>query len=364
MFGPVVAIDGELGGLCVAGGAGVEGTAAGVGGECVGVGEGVLGRLPEHPALNNAISAIGASRRYRTLGFWHAIDLRACPLVDNLRSSTSRPESTTDLGKDGAMRSLCPKRRHNVRRRASALIALLVTGALAAGCTSGSGGRAPAAGSTPGALPGTPVPASEFTDRLARGVAALTTAHLQMQTRLSGQLLAGSGDVHFTGGAVDAADVEQQLPAGLGQIEVVLAGGTTYAKLPPSFRTGKSAWSVVDGSHTGGGIGSLGTVISGILALVTPHGLITLADAASSITESNAGAHTTRYALRVDPSKLGAGSAALAGGTRPIVLHIALDNRDRPTQVAGSLDLLGQRVSPRVVLSRFGEAVSITAPKI
>ena len=249
-------------------------------------------------------------------------------------------------------------RHRHVRRRLCALVALLAAVMLIAACTSSSTSRP--RHSQP---PGSPVPASKFADALTRGSSTLSPAHLQMRTRISGQVLPGSGDVRFADGAVQAADVRQQLPAGLGQVEVVLAEGTTYAKLPPALRSGKATWSVVDGSSANAGVGSLGTVISSILSLVTPHGLITLADAAGSVTESSVGAHATRYALRVDPAEVGSAAPALSSGKRPIVLQISLDDRDRPTQVSGSLDLLGQRVSPHVVLSRFGEPVSITAPK-
>lgn len=90
-FGPVVATEGELTELCVNSGGELECTAVVVRDECVGVGvgEGAFGGSPEHAALNSAISAIGATRRYRTLEFWHACARRASALVDNCVRSTS-----------------------------------------------------------------------------------------------------------------------------------------------------------------------------------------------------------------------------------------------------------------------------------
>lgn len=251
-------------------------------------------------------------------------------------------------------------RRRQLRIRLCALVVLAGTAPLATACTANSG-TPRAGGSRP---PGSPVSASTFADALTRGMSQLSTAHLTLRTRLAGQVLPGSGDMRFADGEVQAADVRQQLPAGIGQVEVVLAAGTTYAKLPPALRSGKAAWSVVDGSSANAGVRSLGTVVSSILSLVTPHGLIKLADAAGSVTESDVGAGTTRYDLEVDPTDVGSDAPALSSGTRPIRLRVSLDDRGRPTHVTGSLDLLGQRVSPDVVLSRFGAPVSITAPHI
>src|SRR5689334_4649044 len=138
------------------------------------------------------------------------------------------------MREDGAMQVRSAHRRRPGRERLKTLLALLLAAGLAAACTSNATPKP-----THTDLPGSAVPASTFANAVTRGISTLSTAHLQLRTWLSGQLLTGSGDVRFAHGAVQAADVTQQLPAGIGSVDVVVAGGTTYAKLPPTLRSGK-----------------------------------------------------------------------------------------------------------------------------
>lgn len=233
----------------------------------------------------------------------------------------------------------------------------------------GSSSARPSTRSAAAVTGGTSVAPAIIATKLQSGLADATSAHLAVSTALSGQALQGDGDLALDHGAIARADLQQDLPSGLGTIRVIVDGAKTYAKLPGALNPDSSKpWVLLSPDSKSVVVSQLASTIAPVLAVASPASLVAFARAASSATDLGAGASggtaTTRYRLVVDATKLPASlpGSITAGGRSTIPLDVSLDSAGRPRQVTGTFSISGQTVTPTIVLSAYDAPVSITPP--
>ena len=272
------------------------------------------------------------------------------------------------------------------RRLHAALPALVLLGTVGlTACTSGSSGSSSSSGSatpssagtgsaTASSAAGRPVAPSTLAALLQKGLSGATSAHLAVSTALAGQTLTGAGDVGLAQGAITRADLQQDLPSGLGSIRIVVVGGTTYAKLPSALAgsSGKP-WVVLTTGSSSVVVSQLAATVQPVLAVASPATLVAFARSAASTTDLGprtvGGTATTHYRVVVDRASLPTtgpsaipSSITAGGGGSTIPVDLYLDAAGRPRQVTGTFTIVGQTATPTITLSDYNAPVSITAP--
>lgn len=248
-----------------------------------------------------------------------------------------------------------------MRRSLAVLPALAL---LSAACTSSGGGTAPTTsagtrGSTSSAA------ASQLADKVHRGVAGLTSAHLAVDA--GGLGLDMAGDVTFANGATTASDIV--LDQGGTKVEVITVGGTSYAKPPAAQNTSGKPWVKVSDSSSNEFVRALAGTLS-LTTAATSIGDLTglLATAGTSPKDDGAesvdGVSSEHYTLTIDPTKVtGAlGSALSVAHTKPLPVDLWIDAQGRPVQVKIGIPFGGKSLPLLVKISKFNAPVHISAP--
>ena len=241
--------------------------------------------------------------------------------------------------------------------RLAALILSLALGTAVAttACSSSGSSKKPAHSAAP-----------SLTAQLKSGLASLTSAHLAASTDYAGQKVTGTGVLRLKDGEIDAADVTEGLPGGLGTIRIVRDAGNTYAKLPPGLAKTSKPWLLITGSSTNPLVAQLSGLIGTVLGIAAPSSLNSFAAAATSVTDKGSatigGVPTTHYALTVDPKKLPDTLQNSVGTASSLPVDVYLDKSGRPVQISGTFTILGQKVTPTISLSAFNQPVTVTAP--
>jgi hypothetical protein len=263
----------------------------------------------------------------------------------------------------------------NLRRIATAL-ALSATFVLAACSSSSTSGS----GTTGSGRSGNPSPASPGAGRptdaaglgrlMQSAVARITTAHISLDVNAGGQSLTGSGDEKLSGGKLVAMDLTESLPAGAGDIQIIIVGGKTYAKLPPALNKSGKPYVLVSANSTNPVIKQLATSLDSALSSASLGSVSAFITAADSVklkgTQTIEGVKATHYSVVVNISKLPdslAGKDALTqSGLSTLPLELYIDAKGRPVQVTENFTVQGQKVDTTVKVTGYDKPVSITAP--
>ncbi|WP_375486267.1 hypothetical protein [uncultured Jatrophihabitans sp.] len=262
------------------------------------------------------------------------------------------------------------------RRRVVLVLPLLaLTGAIGlTSCTSGSShaGKTRSAGTASAAARpaagGRSVAPATLAATLQQGLSGATSARLVVSSTLGSQTLRGSGDVGLSNGTISRADLQQQLPSGLGSLRIVVVGDRTYAKLPGALNTSGKPWVLLDPDSKSLVVSQLASTVAPVLAVAAPASLVTFARSASSVTDlgraTTSGVATTHYRVTVDTSTLPSSvpSSITGGGKSPVPVDMYLDASGRPRRVSGTFSISGQSVTPTIVLSDYNAPVTVTAP--
>lgn len=249
----------------------------------------------------------------------------------------------------------------NLRHRAALLVLPAVI--LAACSSSGGGGGA-------GVPSGMPTDAAGLGELLQSGVADLTTAHIMLEIDIAGQKLTGSGDEKLDNGELVALRLTESLPGGQGDIEVIVVGGKTYAKLPASMNSSDKPYLVVSPTSSNQIVRQLAGSLDSALSSASLASVETFTRAAKSIegkgTETIDGVQATHYKIIVDVAKLPAGTPGKAGledsGLDEIPLDLFVDSSGRPLRIAEQFTVQGQTVSTKASVTDFDKPVTITPP--
>jgi hypothetical protein len=243
-----------------------------------------------------------------------------------------------------------------------------------AACSStipGQGARAGAATATTsaGAPQSAPTDAAGLSALLRRGIASITSAHIDLDITVADQMVHGTGDEEASGGKFTALDLTETLP-GTGTLRLRIVDGKTYAILPPALKTPGKPWVLLTADSSNPVIRSLSTSLSSAenaASLATPGLLVAAAKSVELIgTESVGGTPARHYAIVVDVSKLPASypgrQAITAAGVTTVPGELWVDSAGRTVKVVDRITVQGQSISSQVTQSRFNAPVHITAP--
>jgi hypothetical protein len=242
------------------------------------------------------------------------------------------------------------------RRVPAAICALL----LSAGCTS-SASKANN-NDTSSAASAT---ANQLATKLTAGLAGVTSVHLSVATDLAGQKIQGGGGIGLNNGGIEQGDITEQLPGGLGEIHIILSGGKTYAKLPAALVKADKPWVLVSSDSSDPIVAQLASTIDTVLAVASPNSVVAFAKAAKSVDDLGAvtigGVQTTHYKVSVDPKKLPSTFPG-GGSSTAIPVDLYIDAKGRPIQISGKFTVLGQALTPKIVLSDYNKPITVTPP--
>lgn len=259
-------------------------------------------------------------------------------------------------------------------RRLNLLLALPAAFALVA-CTSSTSGdgktTTPASPGISQRVPsgGTPADAAGLGALLLSGIKSIQTAHIRLDISLTGQSITGEGDEELAGGKLVAFQVSESVP-GVGQIQLVIADGKTYAKLPSSLNKSGKPWVLVSANSSDPVIQQLASTVESAQSSASLGSVTAFVGAADAVKlaghQSIGGLPTTHYSVVVNTDKLPPefpGKDALtAGGLKTIPVELYVDGQGRPVQVTEHLTVSGQSVSTTIVVSRYNQPVTISAP--
>lgn len=252
----------------------------------------------------------------------------------------------------------------NARRLAALLVAVLVPALVA--CSSSS----PNDGDKNAIPSGMPTDAAGLGRLLVSGVQHVTSAHIALDIDLAGQKLTGEGDEQLSGGRLQALDITESLPGGAGDLRVIVVGGKTYAKLPPSLNSSDKPYVVVSANSSNSVVRQLASSLDTALTSASLASVGTFATAAKSIevkgTKTIDGIETVRYSIVVDVAKLPGtfpGRSQLqASGLKTLPMELYVDQQGRPIELTQQLSVQGQTVSTTAKITDYNKPVSIKAP--
>jgi hypothetical protein len=262
----------------------------------------------------------------------------------------------------------------STRRRCAALAIVAVAVTSACDSSSAKKGGASAAGhsATPSAKApaGTPVDPATISARITKGLAAVGSAHLEVAIDADGQPIDVSGDEALQAGKVRAVRASTDSVTGSGPVELVVAGGKTYAKLPKKFNPTSKPYVLVSANSKNAKIRALASTVDFALGAVSLDLVASLTGAAKSARligpTTVGGAPATRYALTVVtgrlPADFPARSLLVASGLKELPADLYLDSAGRPVQVSQAVKVEGHGISVKVAVSKYDQPVTIVAP--
>lgn len=246
---------------------------------------------------------------------------------------------------------------------------------LAVGACSGGDGKGAAAppAATPSAAtsttaaprPGSVVQAASFTPRLQAAMKGAGTMHLSIQVDTAGTPgVSGEGDVSI----VDGVEEHLTLKAGSMPMEIIFKGQAIY--LRSSALPVGNKWIVAREGGTDALSKQMAPLFAQIKQMRPDEQVSNYAVADQKVVgqETVDGVATTHFtsspsaaAITKSLSPSLAGSLS-AGDLTDITVDLWVDAQNRPHKVVSSMKLKGQKVATTLLMSRFGEPVSITAP--
>jgi hypothetical protein len=239
-----------------------------------------------------------------------------------------------------------------------------------AGSTSSSSG-ASAAGASTGSVPaGRPTDAAGLGGLMQSAIAGVTSAHISLDVDAAGQKVTGQGDEKLSAGKLVAMDITEQLPGGTGSLRLIIVGGKTYAKLPPSLNKSTKPYVLVTAQSSNATVRQLASSLDSALSSASIGNVGAFITAAKTVKlvgeQTIIGVKTTHYSIVVDVAKLPADlpgkDALVSSGLKSLPLELYIDEQGRPIQVTEDFQVQGQSVSTHVTVSKYNQPVTVTAP--
>src|SRR5690242_19331130 len=216
--------------------------------------------------------------------------------------------------------------------------------------------------------PATPTDAAGLAAFLRDGTASIRSAHLELSVEAAGNSITGSGDETLEDGKAESFDLTENIP-GLGDIRVLMVDGRTYVQLPAGINPGAKPWLLISTESSNPVVQQLATSLQSVTSSSSLDQYTAFTEAATVKvvgSEPVDGVAATHYALDVDVTKLPndtpGRSDLLSAGLVKLPVDLWVDTHGRPVKVSEELTVQNQKVTTLVTLSRFDEAVTITAP--
>lgn len=215
---------------------------------------------------------------------------------------------------------------------------------------------------------GKPASAAALGRRLQSGVASVRSAHISMNISAGGQAITGSGDEKLANGKLRAMHLTENV--GGSSIELVIAGGKTYIKLPAALSHSRKPWTLVSQHSSNPAVKQIASTLDSALSSVSIGDVSAFVNSASSVRNDGkatvGGVDTTHYSVAIDVAKLPAslpGREQLqASGLAHLPLELYVDGQGRPVQVSESFTVASQKIATKVLVTKYNQPVTITAP--
>jgi hypothetical protein len=237
-----------------------------------------------------------------------------------------------------------------------------------AACTSTTSGSGKTHG--PSGSAASPTTSAALAALMESGISQVKSARIDLDVSISGQPLTGSGAEKLDSGKLVALDVTEHLPAGAGDIRIIVVNGDTYAKLPAALNSTGKPYLRVTSDSSNPVIQQLSSSMDSALASASLGSVADFARAAKSFRfvgpATVRGVATTHYSIVVEidklPDDLPGKKELLDGGVKSLPLELFIDKQGRPIQVTENADLQGQKIQTKVGVRAYDEPVTITAP--
>jgi hypothetical protein len=242
--------------------------------------------------------------------------------------------------------------------------------ACASSTTNGSGSTGGPSGGTTVGPSGAPTDAQGLSALLERASNTVKTAHIDLKVDAAGQQIAGSGDESLNEGVLTGLNITESLPGDAGSLQLIIADGKTYAKLPSSINPSDKPWVLITSDSTNPTIQQLSTSISQTQESASIGSTTAFVTAAKSVenkgTEDVNGEPATHYSVVVDTTKLPADNtgkeALIQAGVTSLPVELYIDSQGRPVKLTENFSAQGQAISTEVDLSKYDQPVTIEAP--
>lgn len=264
-----------------------------------------------------------------------------------------------------------------VRRAVVSLSAAALLAAAATGC--GPGGSGTGASATTSDSTAThssaphssapPTDAAGLADWMRAGAASIHTAHVAMNVSAVGATITATGDETLDNGQVQAMDLTEEIP-NAGQLRLVVAGGKTYAQLPPQLNQSGKPWTLVTTSSSNPAVQAMAQAMQSFQqsASLAQYSALTQAAAITLVDphEQVGGTTAAHYKLDVDvlkmPNDLPQRTQLLSAGVTRLPVELWVDQRGRPVKVTDQVETQGQQASTEVTVGNFDAPVTIAPP--
>lgn len=259
-------------------------------------------------------------------------------------------------------------------RRIVALLATLPAAALVAGCASATNGNGQVGSGTPSTSVkspggGHPTDAAGLGGLMQSAISGITSARFTLAVSTAGLDITGSGSERLSNGKLVAVDVKESVP-GAGEVEIIVTGGKTYAKLPTAAGSTGKPWALVTTTSSNPVVRQLAATMQQTLSSASISSYTTFITAAKSVKYDGqqpvGGVDTAHYTVVVDvtklPDTLPGKDALIQSGLSDLPIELYVDAQGRPRQVTENISVQGQSVQTRFTITDYNVPVTITAP--
>lgn len=267
-------------------------------------------------------------------------------------------------------------------RRISALLALPAAALAVAACSSSTSGIGQLTGGTGGSTqsgsdtvksPGDggnhPTTAAGLGGLMQSALPSITSLQFKLTAGAAGINVTGSGAEQLESGKLKAMDIKESVPQA-GDVEILVAGGKTYAKLPASENSSGMPWTLVTTSSSNPVIQQMAASLDQTLSSASVSSYSDFIKAAKSVhyegQDTVEGTDTSHYTVVVDVTKLPASvenkQALAETGITELPLELYVDSQGRPWKVTEDFTVQGQHVTVDFSVTDYNTPVTITPP--
>jgi hypothetical protein len=226
----------------------------------------------------------------------------------------------------------------------------------------------PSTSTSPGA--GTSNNGAQLGTQLAKGLETAKTAHIQLAVGLGSQAILAIGNETLHNGKLGSLQLKENIP-GAGDLSLLIVGGKTYVKLPPSLQTGSKPWLVVRANSSNQTVQILAGSLASTKTSASLDSVTAFVTAAKSIKDvgvvTAGGISATHYSIIVSvdnlPDSYPGKSALVSAGLKTIPLQLFVDSSGRPVRVKETLEVQGQEVQTKLNITRYNLPITISAPR-
>jgi hypothetical protein len=232
--------------------------------------------------------------------------------------------------------------------------------------SSAGGSAASATGLGPNTTP------AQLAAALTSALSKVKSAHISLTASVLGQSITGVGDEKLANGKLQAFQITENLPGGVGSVTIVLVGTKAWIKVPTALgSSGSKPWRVISANSSNATVRSLASSLDSTLSSASIASAGRFAQAAKSVKvlgkQNVGGTQATRVHIVVDPTKVpstlpGQSSSLQKLGLTSIPVDLYLDDQNRPVLTTTSLAVQGQTATTKVAITNYDQPVAINPP--